>query len=203
MSSTDEVLESVPMFVGGRWESAHTGRFGEVFNPSTGRGDRPGADGHVAEDALRAVEAASKALPAWSETPAVERARVLFRFRERLVAESENLARLVTREHGKTLALAESRGLRSSMAGWRWSSSLSRDSQPSLMGADSLPNIAREVDCETVRHPVGVCVGITPFNFPMMVPLWMIPVALARGLITFVLKLRRRRSRSRPSGSAS
>ena len=58
---------------------------------------------------------------------------------------------------------------------------------PSLLMGQSLPNIAREVDCETVRHPVGVCVGITPFNFPAMVPLWMIPVALACGN-TFVLK---------------
>jgi malonate-semialdehyde dehydrogenase (acetylating)/methylmalonate-semialdehyde dehydrogenase len=178
--STTKALESVPMFVGGRWESAHTGRFGEVFNPSTGQAIARVPLG-TAEDAARAVEAASRALPAWAETPAVERARVLFRFRERMAADSEDLARLVTREHGKTLA--ESRA------------SVQRGVEmvefacgiPSLLMGQTLPNIAREVDCETVRHPVGVCVGITPFNFPLMVPLWMVPVALACGN-TFVLK---------------
>ena len=178
--TTAKPLDSVPLFIGGRWEPGHSNRFGEVFNPSTGR---PIARVPLAsaEDAARAVEAASKALPAWSDTPAVERARVLFNFRERLAAESENLARLVTREHGKTLA--ESRA------------SVQRGVEmvefacgiPSLLMGQVLPNIAREVDCETVRHPVGVCVGITPFNFPVMVPLWMIPVALACGN-TFVLK---------------
>src|SRR5205807_9897459 len=102
-------------------------------------------------------------------------------FRERRAADAEGLARLVTREHGKTLA--ESRA------------SVQRGVEmvefacgiPSLLMGQTLPNIAREVDCETVRHPVGVCVGITPFNFPAMVPLWMYPVALVCGN-TFVLK---------------
>ena len=106
---------------------------------------------------------------------------MLFRFRERLVEQAEELAVLVTREHGKTLG--ESRA------------SVQRGIEmvefacgiPSLLMGQSLPNIARDVDCETVRHPVGVCAGITPFNFPVMVPLWMIPVALACGN-TFVLK---------------
>jgi malonate-semialdehyde dehydrogenase (acetylating) / methylmalonate-semialdehyde dehydrogenase len=178
--TTTQVLEPVPMFIGGRWESDHPGQSGHVFNPSTGRAIARVPMGS-AEDAARAVEAASQAFPSWAETPAVERARVLFRFRERLAAESENLARLVTREHGKTLA--ESRA------------SVQRGVEmvefacgiPSLLMGQTLPNIAREVDCETVRHPVGVCVGITPFNFPLMVPLWMVPVALACGN-TFVLK---------------
>ena len=168
------------MLVGGRWESGHSGRFGEVFNPSTGRAIARVPLG-TAEDAGRAVEAASRALPGWAETPAVERARVLFRFRERLAAQAEELARLVTREHGKTLA--ESRAsVQRGLEMVEFACGI-----PSLLMGQSLPNIAREVDCETVRHPVGVCVGITPFNFPVMVPLWMIPVALACGN-TFVLK---------------
>ena len=178
--STAQALESVPMLIGGRWETDHAVRAGEVFNPSTGR---PIARVPLAsaETAGRAVEAAAKALPAWSETPAVERARVLFRFRERLAAESESLARLVTREHGKTLA--ESRAsVQRGLEMVEFACGI-----PSLLMGQTLPNIAREVDCETVRHPVGVCVGITPFNFPVMVPLWMIPVALACGN-TFVLK---------------
>src|SRR5204862_1770574 len=103
------------------------------------------------------------------------------RFRDKLESHSEELARLVTREHGKTLA--ESRA------------SVQRGVEmiefacgiPSLLMGQTLPNIATNVDCETVRHPVGVCAGITPFNFPAMVRLWMFPVALACGN-TFVLK---------------
>src|SRR5205807_5981138 len=102
-------------------------------------------------------------------------------FRERRAADAEGLARLVTREHGKTLA--ESRA------------SVQRGVEmvefacgiPSLLMGQTLPNVAREVDCETARHPVGVCAGITPFNFPVMAPLWMVPVALACGN-TFILK---------------
>src|SRR5205085_5139700 len=98
-----------------------------------------------------------------------------------LESHSEELARLVAREHGKTLA--ESRA------------SVQRGIEmvefacgiPSLLMGQTLPNIAGSVDCETVRHPVGVCAGITPFNFPVMVPLWMVPVALTCGN-TFVLK---------------
>ena len=177
---TDEVLETVPMLVGGRWDSGHSGRFGEVFNPSTGRAIARVPLGS-AEEAGLAVEAASKALPGWAETPAFERARVLFRFRERLDARAEELARLVTREHGKTLA--ESRAsVQRGLEMVEFACGI-----PSLLMGQTLPNIAREVDCETVRHPVGVCVGITPFNFPVMVPLWMVPVALACGN-TFVLK---------------
>jgi malonate-semialdehyde dehydrogenase (acetylating)/methylmalonate-semialdehyde dehydrogenase len=175
-----EVLETVPIFVGGRWESVDSGRFGQVFNPSTGRAIARVPLG-TAEHAGRAVEAASRALPGWAETPAVERARVLFRFRERLEAQAEELARLVTREHGKTLA--ESRAsVQRGLEMVEFACGI-----PSLLMGQSLPNIASEVDCETVRHPVGVCVGITPFNFPLMVPLWMVPVALACGN-TFVLK---------------
>jgi malonate-semialdehyde dehydrogenase (acetylating)/methylmalonate-semialdehyde dehydrogenase len=173
-------LETVQMLAGGRWEAGRTNRFGEVYNPSTGRVIARVPLG-TAEDVDRAVQAAAAALPGWAETPAVDRARVLFRFWERLTACADELARLVTREHGKTLA--ESRA------------SVQRGIEmvefacgiPSLLMGQSLPNIAREVDCETERHPVGVCAGITPFNFPVMVPLWMVPVALACGN-TFVLK---------------
>ncbi len=173
-------LESVPMLVGGRWEVNRSDRFGEVFNPSTGRAIARVPLG-TAGDVDRAVASAARALPGWAETPAVERARVLFRFRERLVEKADELAVLVTRENGKTLA--ESRA------------SVQRGIEmveftcgiPSLLMGQTLPNVARDVDCETVRHPVGVCAGITPFNFPVMAPLWMVPVALACGN-TFVLK---------------
>jgi malonate-semialdehyde dehydrogenase (acetylating)/methylmalonate-semialdehyde dehydrogenase len=183
MSATKSPATAAPtvkLLVGGRWEGSASDRVGEVYNPSTGR-----VIAHVplgsAADVDRAVRAAAAALPAWSETPAVERARVLFRYRELLARHAEELAASVTREHGKTLA--ESRA------------SVQRGVEmvefacgiPSLLMGQCLDNIAAGVDCETVRHPVGVCAGITPFNFPAMVPLWMFPVALACGN-TFVLK---------------
>jgi malonate-semialdehyde dehydrogenase (acetylating)/methylmalonate-semialdehyde dehydrogenase len=135
----------------------------------------------TAADVDRAVRAAAAALPAWAETPVVERAQVLFRFREALVRHADGLARLVTREHGKTLAEARA-SVQRGVEMVEFACGV-----PSLIMGQVLPNVARNVDCETVRHPVGVCAGITPFNFPAMVPLWMFPVALVCGN-TFVLK---------------
>jgi malonate-semialdehyde dehydrogenase (acetylating)/methylmalonate-semialdehyde dehydrogenase len=177
---TAQTIETVKMLVGGRWEEGRGERWGEVFNPSTGRpiARVPFAS---AADVDRVVRAAALALPGWAETPAVERARVLFRCRELLAARADELARLVTREHGKTLA--ESRAsVQRAIEMVEFACGM-----PSLLMGQTLPNIARDVDCETVRHPLGVCVGITPFNFPVMVPLWMAPVAIACGN-TFVLK---------------
>jgi malonate-semialdehyde dehydrogenase (acetylating)/methylmalonate-semialdehyde dehydrogenase len=173
------VSTEVPLLCAGRWESGG-GRWGNVCNPSTGQ--------TIARvplcseaDVDRVVSGAAAALPAWAETPVVERARVMFRYRELLVKHADELATLVTREHGKTLA--ESRA------------SVQRGIEmvefacgiPNLIMGQCVQNIAAQVDCETIRHPVGVCVGITPFNFPVMVPLWMFPVAITCGN-TFILK---------------
>jgi len=127
------------------------------------------------------VAAAAAALPAWSETPAVERARIMFRYRDLVAAHFEEFAALVTREHGKTLPEARAEVQRG-LEVIEYACGV-----PSMLMGDTLPNIASSVDAETNRHPVGVCVGITPYNFPFMVPLWMFPVAIACGN-TFVLK---------------
>ena len=127
------------------------------------------------------VETAAAALPAWAETPVVERARLMFRFRALLEEHFEELAALVTREHGKTLAEARAEVNRG-IEVVEFACGI-----PSLITGEVLPNIAGDVDAEAVRHPVGVCVGITPYNFPFMVPLWMFPIALTCGN-TFVLK---------------
>lgn len=170
----------VPVLIGGRFETSGSDRRGEVYNPSTGRVQAQ-VPFCTPEEVDRAVRAAAEALPSWSETPVVERARVMFRFRERLQARFEELAALVTREHGKTLA--ESRAeMQRGMEMVEFACGI-----PNLMMGQALENLAPSVDCETSRHPVGVCVGITPFNFPSMVPLWMIPVAITCGN-TFVLK---------------
>lgn len=173
-------MHVVPNLVAGRWESSRSERFGPVHNPSTGQviAKVPLATA-VEVDAV--VQAAHKALPEWTETPAVDRARILFKFREKLDAHTEELARLVTKEHGKTLPEARA-SVQRGVEMIEFACGI-----PSLLMGQVLPNIASNVDCETVRHPVGVCVGITPFNFPAMVPLWMFPVAIACGN-TFVLK---------------
>jgi malonate-semialdehyde dehydrogenase (acetylating)/methylmalonate-semialdehyde dehydrogenase len=178
--TTPQTVEQVPMLSGGKWTTSRSGRGGDVYNPSTGQiiARVPYC---TAEEVNTVIETAHAALPAWANKPVVERVRFLFKFRELLLQHAEEIARTVTREHGKTLV--ESRA------------SVQRGMEvvefacgtPSLMMGQSIQNIAREVDCETIRHPVGVCAGITPFNFPAMVPLWMYPIAIACGN-TFVLK---------------
>ena len=127
------------------------------------------------------VRSAAAALEEWAETPVVERVRVFFKLRQICLDRFDSLAACVTREHGKTLAEAKA-SVQRGIEVIEFACGV-----PSLIMGDSLANIARGVDNETIRHPVGVCVGITPFNFPFMVPLWMFPIAIACGN-TFVLK---------------
>jgi malonate-semialdehyde dehydrogenase (acetylating)/methylmalonate-semialdehyde dehydrogenase len=179
-TATQTKVDILPILHSGQWVDATAGRLGDVFNPSTGK-----VIARVplcsAEETGNVVEAAASALAAWSETPVVERARVMFRFRALLHDHFEELAALVTREHGKTLAEARAEVNRG-IEVVEFACSI-----PCLIGGEVLPNIAAEVDAEAVRHPVGVCVGITPYNFPFMVPLWMLPISLVCGN-TFVLK---------------
>ncbi|MGB6043287.1 MAG: CoA-acylating methylmalonate-semialdehyde dehydrogenase [Pirellulales bacterium] len=180
MSTSTATVERVPILQAGQWQTGNASRTGEVFNPSTGQviAQVPLCS---ADATAAVVEAAAAALPEWSATPAIDRARVMFRYRQLMEQNFEELAALVTREHGKTLA--ESRAeVQRGVEMVEFASGV-----PNLLMGDTLPNIATDVDAETVRHPVGVCVGITPYNFPSMVPLWMFPVALVCGN-TFVLK---------------
>ncbi|HZZ41663.1 MAG TPA: CoA-acylating methylmalonate-semialdehyde dehydrogenase [Tepidisphaeraceae bacterium] len=165
---------------GGKWEASKTTRFGEVFNPSTGDVIARVPLCTAAETA-GVIETAHAALAGWSETPAVQRAQLLFRYRELLTKNFEKIAQLVSKEHGKTAVEARA--------------SVQRGIEvvefacgaPIMLMGQTLPDLARGVDGETIRLPVGVCVGITPFNFPAMVPMWMFPIAIACGN-TFVLK---------------
>jgi malonate-semialdehyde dehydrogenase (acetylating)/methylmalonate-semialdehyde dehydrogenase len=173
-------VETLRNFIGGRWVPSHATEFLDVHNPARGEviAKTPLS---TARDVDAAVEAAKKAFPAWRDTPPVVRARVLFKFRQQLEDHFEELARIVTTEHGKTLD--ESRG------------SVRRGIEcvevacgtPSLMMGYSLENIATNIDCTVIRQPVGVCAAIAPFNFPAMVPLWFLPFAIGTGN-TFVLK---------------
>ncbi len=178
--SLSSAPEKLPNLCNGKWVTSNSTRSGDVFNPSTGAVIAKVPLATKAEvDAI--VQAAADALPAWSATPVVERCRVLFKYRELLLVHFDELARTVTREHGKTLAEARA-SVQRGIEVIEFACGM-----PSLLMGQTLPDLARGVDCETVRHPVGVCVGITPFNFPAMVPMWMFPVAIACGN-TFILK---------------
>ena len=180
MSQAATDVQTVQVFSGGQWVDGDTDRFGDVFNPSKGK--------QIArvplcskEQVDKVVAAAAAALPDWEETPVVERARIMFRFHALIDEHYDDLAALVTREHGKTLAEAKAE-MKRGLEMVEFSCGI-----PSMIMGETLPNIAPEVDGETNRHPVGVCAGITPYNFPSMVPLWMFPVAITCGN-TFVLK---------------
>ncbi len=175
-----KVVSACKLLIGGEWVESKATEFSEVTNPSTGEiiSRVPMCK---SDDVDAAVQAAQKAFPAWRETPIVERARVMFKFKNLLEANYEDIARSVTREHGKTLAESRASAQRG-IEVVEFACGI-----PSLIMGESMENIARNVDCETVRHPLGVVAGITPFNFPAMVPLWMYPIALTCGN-TFVLK---------------
>ncbi len=169
-----------PVFIGGEWRHLSALPTTPIFNPSTGDviAECPIGNATLVDEA---VQAAAAAFPAWRDTPPVERARVFFRYRQLLEANFDRICQSISREHGKTLV--EARGsLFRGVENVEYACGI-----PSLLMGDTLENIARGVDCETMLQPLGVCAGITPFNFPAMVPLWMFPTALACGN-TFVLK---------------
>jgi len=180
IATSTESVQKLPILCGGQWVQSAAQRWGDVFNPS--RGTRiaqvPLCN---AQEVDRVVRAAAAALDSWADVPVVERARVIFKFRQICLERFEDLAKCLTREHGKTLAEARA-SVQRGIEVLEFACGI-----PSLIMGSTLPNIARNVDSETTRHPVGVCVGITPFNFPVMVPLWMFPIALVCGN-TFVLK---------------
>jgi malonate-semialdehyde dehydrogenase (acetylating) / methylmalonate-semialdehyde dehydrogenase len=169
-----------PNYIGGEWQAVTGVTTTPVHNPSTGEviAETPMGAARQVDDAVRAAQAA---FPAWWETPPTERARTFFKFKMLLEENFEALAQSVTREHGKTLV--ESRGdVRRGIEMVEFACGV-----PSLLMGEVLENVARGIDCDAIRQPLGVCAGITPFNFPAMVPLWMYPVALMCGN-TFVLK---------------
>ena len=183
MTATAEPTTSVSKLKylsAGKWTDSGTKRFGDVFNPSSGKviARVPYC---TAAEADAAVKAAHAALPDWSATPVVERVRVLFKFRQIMLDRFEEIARSVTREHGKTLPEARA-SVQRGVEVVEFACSV-----PTMIQGTTMQDIARNVDAETIRMPLGVCVGITPFNFPAMVPMWMFPIAIACGN-TFVLK---------------
>jgi len=156
------------------------GRRGPVYNPATGRQTAEVALAS-AEQTGEAIAAAEAALTGWAATPPLRRARVMFRFKELLEANLDRLAEAITREHGKVFSDARGEVIRG-LEVVEFACGI-----PHLLKGEHSMNTGTDVDGWSMRQPVGVCAGITPFNFPAMVPMWMFPVAIACGN-SFVLK---------------
>jgi malonate-semialdehyde dehydrogenase (acetylating) / methylmalonate-semialdehyde dehydrogenase len=180
MGKQESAVTQIGHWIGGARHAGATERASEVFNPATGEvsGLVQLGDTAVVDAAVRAAMAA---FPGWSETSALNRARVMFRFKELLDRHHDELARIVTREHGKVFTDAKGevqRGLEVVEFAC---------GAPQLLKSQFSDNIGGGIDNFSLRQPLGVVAGITPFNFPVMVPMWMFPLALVCGN-TFVLK---------------
>ena len=173
-------ITNIDHFIGGRLVTGDSGRAQSVFNPATGA-----VTGKVAlashDEVNAAVAAASAAFASWADTPPIRRARVMFKFLELLNQNRDALAHAITAEHGKVFTDAQgevSRGIDIV----EFACGI-----PQLLKGDFTDQVSTGIDNWTLRQPLGVVAGITPFNFPVMVPMWMFPVAIAAGN-TFILK---------------
>ena len=155
--------------IGGEETTGSSTRTSVVWDPATGQ---PQAEVVLAEpaDVDAAVGAAKAAFPAWSETSISRRAKIMFAFRNLLEAHTDELARIIASEHGKVVEDAKGEIMRG-MEVAEFACGI-----PQLLKGEYSDQISSDVDSFSFRQPLGVCVGITPFNFPMMVPLWMTPV---------------------------
>ena len=173
-------MKNICHFVDGIEFKGESKRLANVFNPATGEVQ---AKVNLASksDVDAAIKVASQAFPEWADTPPITRARILFKFKELIEKNSDELTKLIVAEHGKVYDDAKG--------------SLTRGLEvvefacgiPHLLKGEFTENVGRGVDSWSMRQPLGVCAGITPFNFPAMVPMWMFPVAIACGN-TFILK---------------
>ncbi len=180
MGKNESALNDITHWIGGRRAGGPPSRTSEVFNPATGEvsGLVRLADAATVD---AAVQAARAAFPAWADTPLLRRARVMFRFKELLEKHHDELARLITLEHGKVFDDAKGEVVRG-IEVVEFATGI-----PHLMKGEYSEQVSTGIDQFSLRQPLGVCAGITPFNFPCMVPMWMFPIAIACGN-SFVLK---------------
>ena len=172
-------MTRIPHFIAGRNVDSSQ-RYADVFDPATGQVTRRAPLASV-DDVRAAVDAAASAFPDWSATTPLNRARVMFKFKELLERHAGDLAAIITSEHGKVLSDARGEVTRG-LEVVEFACGI-----PHLLKGEHSMNVGRDVDSWSEYAPLGVVAGITPFNFPAMVPLWMFPVAIACGN-TFVLK---------------
>jgi malonate-semialdehyde dehydrogenase (acetylating)/methylmalonate-semialdehyde dehydrogenase len=173
-------MQTLQHWIGGKTVECTTGRYGDIYNPAEGRVSRqvPMAS---AADVDAAVQAAAAAFPQWAAQPVLRRARCMFRLKALLEERADDIARLLTEEHGKVFEDARgevTRGIE--VVEFTCGA-------PQLLKGEFSESVGTGIDSYSMRQPLGVVAGITPFNFPAMVPLWMVPVALVCGN-TFVLK---------------
>ena len=173
-------LDTITHYINGAKVDTTSGRHADVFNPAVGEPCARVALG-TKEDVDAAVAAASAAFPSWAATPPLTRARVLFKYLQLCQEHIDELAAMLTREHGKTFADAKGEVARG-IEMVEFAVGI-----PQLLKGEFTDQIARGIDAWSMRQPLGVVAGITPFNFPVMVPMWMFPVAIACGN-TFILK---------------
>ncbi|MDC2976517.1 CoA-acylating methylmalonate-semialdehyde dehydrogenase [Candidatus Pelagibacter sp.] len=173
-------MNLIEHFIDGKVVSGISDRKGKVFNPAIGKQESEVRLG-TKQDLDLAVQKAKKAFETWSNVTPIQRARIIFKYKEIIEKNSDLLAKMIVSEHGKVYEDAKG--------------SLTRGLEvvefacgiPQMLKGDFTENVGTNIDSWSVRQPLGVCAGITPFNFPAMVPMWMFPMAIACGN-TFVLK---------------
>jgi malonate-semialdehyde dehydrogenase (acetylating)/methylmalonate-semialdehyde dehydrogenase len=178
--TTQTAVSIVPFWINGQHTASRGSRQGPVTNAATGEVIRAVPFANDTDIDL-AVQSARAAFPAWRATPPLRRARILMRFRDLIERHTDEIAAAITEEHGKTLPDAAG-SVQRGLEVVEFATGI-----PHLLKGEHAEDVGTGVDSHTVRQPIGVCAGITPFNFPIMCPMWMIPVALACGN-TFVLK---------------
>ena len=173
-------MEKISHFIDGKTYSSSKSRTGQVFNPAIGE--------QIAEVELAsketvklAVESASKAFIKWSKTTPISRSRILSKYKDLIIKNMDKLAELVSSQHGKTIPDAKG-SIQRGIEVVEYATGIT-----SALKGEHSTSVGTNVDSHTLRQPLGVCAGITPFNYPAMVPMWMFPVAIACGN-TFVLK---------------
>ncbi len=167
-------------FVNGKKFTGDSKKTGKIFNPATGEQSSEVKLG-TTNDLNKAVESAKKAFEAWSNKPPLQRARIIFKFKEIIEKNFDELAKIIVSEHGKVYEDAKGSLMRG-LEVVEYACGI-----PQMLKGEFTENVGTNVDSWSVRQPLGVCAGITPFNFPAMVPMWMFPMAIACGN-TFVLK---------------
>ena len=173
-------MNLIQHFVNGKIISGKSDRKGKIFNPATGKQESEVKLGSKS-DLDEVVVIAKKAFETWSLKPPIQRARIMFKFKELIEKNSDEITKMIVSEHGKVYEDAKG--------------SLARGLEvvefacgiPQVLKGEFTENVGTDIDSWSIRQPLGVCAGITPFNFPAMVPMWMFPMAIACGN-TFVLK---------------
>ena len=173
-------MKIIEHFIDGKKYSGNSKRFSTVYNPATGEETAKVKLGSL-EDLNKAVQNAQEAFLNWSNTPPLQRARVMFKFKDLIEKNEDELTKIIVSEHGKVYEDAKG-SLTRGLEVVEYACGI-----PQMLKGEFTENVGKNVDSWSLRQPLGVCAGITPFNFPAMVPMWMFPMAIACGN-TFILK---------------